>query len=294
VAETAPRRTHTSDNRRGAEGRNPAPGTHVSTYTRRKHMGTGAVGRSVALVSTLRWDGSGNVFGILVFILTVADLTLPLTAARGSLPVERTLTGCVVGAAFYSVSLHEATRTPVKAYRIRFDKPVDVTPYEGKTISITGWLSPGDRFRLKDGAPPTVVRDTCNEEYRKVITTEFILGYVVEASKAARRNDFAEAFRLINKAIDLDRGRCGTYIERAYLSYARGDFASGAQDVQRVREGQCADPATLNFLTMKDIGKILVSHGKRPEALQVYRMALDSCQTDICRDSIQKDMGPKE
>ena len=255
-----------------------------------KNMITKPADRSEALCSTLRWGWFGNVFGPLVLVLILIGLPLLPTPAPGSGPVERTLTGCVTGSAFYSVSLRETTKQPMKAYLIRFSDPIDLTPYEGKMISMRGWLQPGDRFRPRDGAQPTVVKETCGDDYRKVINREFINGYVVEAKRAARRNEFDEAFRLINKAVELDRTRCGTYIERAYLAYSRGDFASGARDVKLVKEKQCADPTDLNFLTLEDIGQILVKHGRRPEALQVYRMALDSCETDICRESITKDM----
>ena len=44
-------------------------------------MGTGTAGRSVALVSPPRWDGSGNVFGILAFILRSKR-----TEQRGKVP----------------------------------------------------------------------------------------------------------------------------------------------------------------------------------------------------------------
>jgi hypothetical protein len=209
-------------------------------------------------------------------------------AGGASRPVERALTGCVIQGQFFSVSL-DCEQNPSRAYRIRVQDGPDLSLYEGKAVVVHGWLSPGDLFRMRPGTGPAT-GGTCPEGYRRVINKEFLMDYVVAAHKAAEKGDFKQALSLMGKAFEIDPADCQTYIDRAYIHCLRGDFASGGQDVGTVKARSCADRSRLNFLIMEDVGKVLVRHGKKAEALELYNMALESCGSDICRDSVNREI----
>ncbi|HEY3274982.1 MAG TPA: hypothetical protein VGJ94_00050 [Syntrophorhabdaceae bacterium] len=175
---------------------------------------------------------------------------------------------------------------PVRAYRMQMPASVDLSRHEGKTITVHGFLAPGDRFTPKGGNAPVIKKETCSHEYRKVISREIMMEYAVGALRAADKKDFKEAERLIAKAVDMDKNDCQTYIDRAYIHYAKGDIDAGRTDIKRVLDRQCPDRSRLNFLILGDVAKQLCGAGKKHEAEEVYRLALETCQSDICRDSV--------
>ncbi len=81
-----------------------------------------------------------------IIILAMCCLAAPLQAPA-SKPVLKTLTGCVINGTLFSVRqgspAHGQAKTLVYQYRM---KEVNLAPYEGKKIQVTGYLSPGDRF----------------------------------------------------------------------------------------------------------------------------------------------------
>ena len=229
---------------------------------------------------------AGEYVGWLI-VLLIALLWVP-SMAGASRPVERRLTGCVVKGEFFSVSL-DREQKPVRAYRIRMKDGGDLRNYEGNAVVANGWLYPGDLFVMKRGSGPAV-GGTCPESYRKVINREFLVDYVVAAHKAAEKGDFTNALGLAARALEIDPADCQTYVDRAYIYYLQGDFARGGQDVGKVKNGACADRSRLNFLVMEDVAKILARQGKKAEAMELYKMALESCRSDICRESVNKEI----
>jgi hypothetical protein len=225
--------------------------------------------------------------GRLPLFLFAVSILLPC-GADASMPVERTLTGCVIHTTFYSV--YPVQEKPLKAYRISVPDSINLSRFEGKTISVDGFLAPGDRFYLRDGARPVVVKETCSADYRKVINREVMIAYTVGALRAADRKDFKEADGLMAKALQLDENDCQTYIDRAFIYYVRGDSQSGRRDAKRVLDRQCPDRSRLNFLILGDVAKILLRNGKKQEAEEIYRLALETCQSSICRESVQSDL----
>jgi hypothetical protein len=233
-----------------------------------------------------RWGGAGKLSVALFVVLLIATPFLTPDFALGSAPVKRTLTGCVVDGKFFSASVDRRTNKPVKAYPMRVEKGPDLGPYEGKKLSMSGFLFPGDRFVLEGSI--VVVKQTCDGDDRVVIQKEFIMAYRVAGYKAAQKKDFDEALRAVNQALDMDASLCGSYIDRALIYYLKGDFAAGAADVKRVKEGACVDPQGLNYLMLEEMGTILEKAGKKSEAVDLYRMGLDSCQSDMCRQKMDK------
>lgn len=211
-------------------------------------------------------------------------------SASGSQPVPRTIKGCVIEAQVFDIWLDEKTNKPIKAYWINVEGGRDFTPYEGKTISLDGYLLPGDHFAVKKGAVPVVIKDTCDPDDRKIIEKEIIMRYRIAGYRAARKGDFDEGLRWTNKALDMDRTLCGTYLDRANIHYLKGDSISGSADIKTIRDKACVDPKGLNFLVIEEIGAILEKTGKKSEAKRLYRLGLDSCDSDICRKSMKNAM----
>lgn len=227
------------------------------------------------------------VFFLIIF--PAISFFIPATAT-GSMPVKKTLTGCVVGGRFFSISLDFQTNKPVKAYPMRIEKNLDLALYEGKTLSMDGFLLPGDRFVLMEGGVPEVVNEKCESDNLAVIRKEFIMEYRIAGYMAAKKKDFDEALRLVNWALGMDKTLCGTYIDRAHIYYLKGDFASGEADVRTVRNGACTDPQGLNYLMLEEMGAILEKTGKNTDAVELYKMGLDSCRSDMCRDTLNKNI----
>ena len=84
------------------------------------------------------------IISLLFMAVLVFGATHPAAASK---PVPRTLTGCVINGALYSVYPGKPQYT---VYRIKV-KDLNLSPYEGKKISISGNLLPGDTFYPKPG-----------------------------------------------------------------------------------------------------------------------------------------------
>jgi tetratricopeptide (TPR) repeat protein len=226
----------------------------------------------------------------LFIILCLAVPLLIPSNATGSMPVEKTLTGCVIGNRFFSISFDSQTGKPVKAYPMRIGQNIDLASYEKKTISVDGSLLPGDRFILKQGNMPVIIKETCEGDNLGVIRKEFIMEYRVAAYQAAKKKNFDEALKLVNWALDMDKNLCGTYISRAQIYYLKGDFAAGSADVRIVKDGACVDSQGLNYLILEEMGATLEKSGKKDDAVELYKMGLLSCQSEMCRETMNKNM----
>ncbi|HQP24596.1 MAG: hypothetical protein BWX99_02092 [Deltaproteobacteria bacterium ADurb.Bin151] len=222
------------------------------------------------------------------FILIQAIPFLIPDRTEGSMPVRKTLTGCVIGGRFFSIMTDPQTGRPVKAYPIRIQQNFDIPSYEGKTISVSGSLLPGDRFIITKGGSPAVIRDTCGRDNLNIIKKELIMEYRVSGYQEAKNRNFDKALRLTNKALYMDKTLCGTYVDRALVYYLKGDFTSGANDIKTVKNGRCRDRKDLNFLMLEEIGAILENSGRKADAINLYKMGLKSCQSEMCRESMNK------
>ena len=209
-----------------------------------------------------------------VVLAILLALIAPSFIAEATLPVERTLTGCVIENTFYSVY---SGKDSSKAYRISLSQPVDLKPYEGKSVSMNGWLSPGDRFSIKDKTAIQVVSNTCDVRSRKTIGTEYAVNYRVQAGEMARQGKFDESLAIIDKAFKIDSSDCDTYTDRAVIYCMKNDFNAVAKDVTVIKTGVCVNPAKANYLLLEDLAKCLEGKGRKGEALKVYRLAYDAC-----------------
>lgn len=210
---------------------------------------------------------------ITVLLVLVVVMVSPV-AVEATYPVQRTLTGCVVDNTFYSVYLGKEDS---RAWRIAISPPVDLKPYEGKAVRATGWLSPGDRFSINDKTAIQVTGDTCDARSRKAIDREYALNYRLQAGAAASRGNFDEALTTIDKAFKIDGSDCDTFTDRAAIYCMKNDFLAAVKDIAAIKTGACANPKKANYLLLEDLAKCLERKGKRGEALDAYRLALNAC-----------------
>lgn len=225
---------------------------------------------------------------VFLFLLIQALALLTPAKIEASMPVRKTLTGCVVGGRFFSIMTDPQTGKPVKAYPIQIQQNFDIPSYEGKTISVSGSLLPGDRFIVTKGGTPAVIRDTCGRDNLNIIKKELIMEYRVAGYQEAKNKNFDKALRLTNKALYMDKTLCGTYVDRALIYYLKGDFVSGAADIKTVKRGRCTDPQGLNYLIMEEIGAILENSGEKADAVKIYKMGIEACQSEMCKQTMSK------
>jgi hypothetical protein len=104
-------------------------------------------------------------------ILLSVTLTLP-SPSPASRPVFRTVVGCVANGVLYSIRKQPPQYTgphKIMAYPLRVQN-LNLTPHEGKKISVGGYLSPGDRFQAD---PKTLkVLGICDRESRGAISEQ--------------------------------------------------------------------------------------------------------------------------
>ncbi|HQO64795.1 MAG: hypothetical protein KBA98_10245 [Syntrophorhabdaceae bacterium] len=233
-----------------------------------------------------------NAVNVLIsFILLLSFAFLILTVAEGSMPVEKILDGCVIGGRFFSVYKDSQTSVPSKAYPIRIENDIDLSFFEGKAVSISGSLLPGDRFFMKKGDMPKVVDDVCGNDYMKVIKKELIMEYRVAGYMEAKKNNFEEALKLVNWALEMDKTLCDTFISRAQIYCLKGDFVSGMADIKAIKNGVCiAGPQGHNFIILEEIGLTLEKSGRNSDALEVYKLGLAACQSDMCIEAMNKNI----
>ena len=210
--------------------------------------------------------------GVVLVILVV--LMLSPVIAEATHPVQRTLTGCVVDNTFYSVYMGKDSG---RAWRITLSPPFDLKPYEGKSVRVTGWLSPGDRFSIKDSTAIQVIGDICDAQSRKAIAGEYALNYRLLAGKAAKQGNFDEALATMDKAFKIDGSDCDTFTDRATIYCMKNDFSAAVKDLSVIKAGACANPKKANYLLLEDLAKCLEGKGKKGEALDAYRLARDAC-----------------
>jgi hypothetical protein len=93
---------------------------------------------------------------IKIMIVAAAAGLAGIAPARASKPVPATIVGCVFGGTFTSSDGYEIRP------RSADGKAVDLRPFEGHTVTISGDLLPGDAFIIKkkprDSGPCTMMR----------------------------------------------------------------------------------------------------------------------------------------
>jgi hypothetical protein len=57
-----------------------------------------------------------------------------------------------------------------------------------------------------------------------------------------------------------------------------------------VKDGACVDSQGLNYLILEEMGATLEKSGKKDDAVELYKMGLLSCQSEMCRETMNKNM----
>jgi hypothetical protein len=212
---------------------------------------------------------------------SLALLLLTASTAGASKPVQRTLSGCVVDGTFYSIA--------GRAYRISTPASLDLRPLEGKGVSMRGWLSPGDRFELAQGARPEVMQRACPTRSLRLVRRDQVMGLRVAATKAATAGEHDRAVELIGQAMALvSPADCDTFTDRAHIMALKGDLPAAAKDVATIKAKKCFVEGRMNPLLLRDLGTLLLSKGDRRAAISALELALAACDGDWCRPDIEK------
>jgi hypothetical protein len=196
-------------------------------------------------------------------VAIVAILCLLPHVARASGPVDKTLVGCVVDGAFYSID--------ERAYPIATQASLDLKPFEGKSIALKGQLYPGDRFILDDGAKPEVKAQKCPAASIALVRREQASRMAIDAIYAAKEGDHARAVELVERAVALvTPPECDTLTLRAEVMALKGDTAAADKDVAAIKAKKACSVAngkTVNPLLLQDVGNALVAKGDKRGAV---------------------------
>ena len=214
--------------------------------------------------------------------LAVAVCLLTSTA-NASEPVKKTVTGCVAKGAFYLVN-------GGRAYQFSIDK-LDLAPFEGKSITVTGSLLPGDRFILDDGTKPAVAAETCPTATLRPIKRNEQIDLRLAADRAATAGDLDKAVELANQAVAvIAPPDCDTFVDRATILVKKGDLPAAKADLAAVKAKKCyvEKSIRMNFLLLEDLGKAFVAKGEKKSAITAFELGLASCDSDICKPDLKK------
>ena len=208
---------------------------------------------------------------------------LLLSTANASEPVKKTVTGCVAKGAFYLTN-------GGRAYRFSIDK-LDLGPFEGNSITMSGSLMPGDRFILDDGTKPTVTAETCPTESLRPIKRDEQIELRVAAHYAAKAGDFAKAVELSNQSMAvITPPDCDTFVDRAIILIKTGDLRAAKADLAVVKAKKCyvEKELRMNFVLLEDLGKAFVAKGEKKSAITAFELGLAACDSDICKPDLKK------
>ena len=95
----------------------------------------------------------------------------------------------------------------------------------------------------------------------------------------AENNDWSNARKYINKAIQLDSSDCSLYLTRAKFYQKQGKFAEAVADAQRAVQHGCDRYPDWAFLA-----ELLEKLGKNPAAIDAYAKAVGVCGYKPDRD----------
>jgi hypothetical protein len=203
--------------------------------------------------------------------------------AHASKPIPWTMKGCVTGGVFYSVDGDSASI--VKSMR----KPLDISKLDGKHIEVAGLLYPGDYFTPGD-APPTV-KGACTAADLRAIEYGKAHELRMQAGRLASEGKLDESLKLVEASIKLVQpANCDTFIDRAHLFARKKDLASAARDVEILRTRKCHFRGALNWLLLQELAAELRKHGADKTAVAALTLALASCNADICRPDLERDL----
>lgn len=188
--------------------------------------------------------------------------------ASASAPVKWSGDGCVVDGMFFSIT---EVGKDARVYRI---KPlgVDLTPYEGRKVRVTGMLRPGDSLDLKLPQGLEVLGD-CGPRPRAAITPQLSWAYDSQAAERLARGDLEGALKRIDRAIELDGSVGAFFLTRSKIHVRRGTLAEAAQDADTALKKGCNH----RYPDLEFAGGVFEKAGRRSDALAAFRKAAQLC-----------------
>jgi tetratricopeptide (TPR) repeat protein len=204
-----------------------------------------------------------------------------------SRPVDSFLTCCVMDGMLFSLNQSEfqADATPeLKAFFLRV-KPstVNLTPYEGKKIRVSGSLLPGDVFR--PNIKTVVILGPCDQKARLAVKQVLTKAYQTKAQEKAGQGDWTNAGHYIDKAIQLDPSDCSLFLTRAKFYQKQGKIREAVRDAQQAVQLGCDRYPDLTFLA-----ELLEKSGQKEAALAAYEQALAACQYQPDKERLRQNI----
>jgi hypothetical protein len=214
----------------------------------------------------------------------VVILCLAAATAHASQPVKKTVTGCVVKGTFFFVD---------GDYSYRFSiADLDLAPFEGQTITMKGWLSPGDRFELEKDTKPTVKAKTCGPAMMRPIKRDEAVDLRLAAGREAKAGNWEKAIELSNDALAvMTPAECDSYVDRGTIFAQKGDLDSAKKDLAIVKARKpCFVLRTrkINFALLEDFAQAFIDKGDKKSGVTALELALANCDSEICRPDLKK------
>jgi tetratricopeptide (TPR) repeat protein len=221
-----------------------------------------------------------------IFVIWLFFLALPVPVSASG-PRFADIAGCIFDGMLFTFSKENpvAMSQPpkVRAYWLAVIPPsVDLAAYEGKKIRLQGFLYPGNTFK-PDLAKGIEVLGTCDAGERLAIHHELPWVYRNQAKERARKNDWSNAWKYLDKALTIDSSNCSLYATRADFYVKQGKFQEAVQEAQRAVDYGCKRYPDWAFLA-----GLLEKVGKQRAALEAYEQALRACTYKPDKEKFQQ------
>jgi tetratricopeptide (TPR) repeat protein len=209
------------------------------------------------------------------YIVCLVCLLIPVQAI-GTSPITRIIYGCVIDGMLFQ-GMADDSRIASKVYTILVEPSLDLTPYEGKKIYMEGRMLSGIFYLDLDKG--IEVLGACNKEQLPAIRKELQWAYRENAQAMADRNDWSNAWKYLDKAIELDGTNCTLYLTKSRFYKKQGKVEEAVKEAQRAVDYGCNRYPEWVFLA-----ELLEKVGKISAAIDAYAKAVGVCGYKPDRD----------
>lgn len=192
-------------------------------------------------------------FPVRALMPVLTCVCLAATPAVSSAPIQRSITGCVIEGIFVTSTGYELTQ------RRRNGSMLDLTVFEGRALTLEGWLHPGDAYDITvaprdDGPCPDAIR----QHAVKVLPWAFFK----RSRNLYEAGDVNGALTAIDRALAIDPNLCA-YGWRATVREAAGQTDDAILDATRASEqSECRE-------VDREAARILLNRLKRGNPQQL-------------------------